>query len=95
MTSPQIQSAVELGENQFKISDIELNQVRNHGYRVHLKDCRVSLVNKLSKFVVCMTNRAVGYWLDRKESSLIPTLRSKTLPMFQLNASAFIRPDEG
>ena len=46
-------------------------------------------------FVLCMTNRAVGYQLDWKESSLIPTLRSKTLPMFQLNASTFIRPDEG
>jgi len=36
VTSAQIQSAVELGENQFKISGIELNQVCNHGYRMQM-----------------------------------------------------------
>jgi len=45
-------------------------------------------VNKPSKFVVCVTNRAIGYWLNEKESSLIPTLRLENLA----NVSAvFIR----
>jgi len=52
-----------------------------------------SVVNKLSMFVVCMTNCAVGYRLnDKREfSDANFEIAWKTLLTFQLNASLFIR----